>query len=188
MLILIAGLVVFFGVHSVRMVAPGFRDAQLAANERRWKGAYAIASFVGLALIIWGWIVFRPEAPELYAPPDWGPHATPAFVLAGFILAASANMPAGYIKRWVKHPMLTGVFLWAIGHLLANGDLASVLLFGAFGLYTLVNRVAVMGRAVVVPAQVVPRSDFIAIGAGLVLFGFFALALHGLLFGVPPFA
>jgi uncharacterized membrane protein len=184
MIILILGLVLFFGVHSVRMVAGGFRERQLAANAGRWKGLYALVSLVGFGLIIWGWIVFRPVAPEIYTPPEWGRQAAWAFVLVAFILLPTAYLPAGYLKRWVKHPMLTAVILWSIGHLLANGDLASLLLFGPFLVYAVANRIAVISRDEPAPATVTPRSDGIAIIVGALAFVVFALWLHTMLFGV----
>lgn len=186
MWILILGLAVFFGVHSVRMVAGGFREAQLAANEKRWKGIYSLLSLVGLALIIWGWVAFRGEAPQVYEPPAWGRHLAMALVWIAFILLAASNMPPGRIKFWVKHPMLLGVALWAAGHLLANGDLASLLLFGAFLGYAIVNRLAVISRGDPAPAMLQPRSDLVAVVAGTVLYVIFVLWLHQWLFGVSP--
>lgn len=188
MLILILGLVIFFGIHSVRMVAGGFRDAQVAAGEMRWKGLYTLISLVGFALIVWGWIVYRAEAPELYAPPDWGRNVNWAFTLVAFILFATANMPAGYLRHRLKHPMLVGTMLFTVGHLLANGDMASVLTFGAFLVYAVVNFFAVIPRGDPAPAVVAPRSDIIAVVAGGVLFFVFGAFLHGWLFGVNPFA
>ncbi len=186
MWILILGLAIFFAVHSLRMVAGGFRETQLAANKRRWKGLYALASLAGFVLIIWGWIVYRPEAPEIYAPPGWGRHLAMGLLLLSFILLAAANAPAGRIKVWVKHPMLLGVALWAIGHLLANGDLASLLLFGTFLAYAVVNRIAVIQRGDPAPAVVRPLSDLIAVLAGTALYVVFVLWLHAWLFGVSP--
>lgn len=186
MWILILGLVVFFATHSLRMVAGGFRDAQLQANERRWKGIYSLLSLLGFGLIIWGWIVFRGEAPQVYDPPSWGRHLAMALVWIAFILLASANMPAGRIRYWVKHPMVLGVAFWAAAHLLANGDLASLLLFGAFLAYAVVNRLAVIPRGDPAPAVVRPRSDLVAVLAGTVLYVIFVLWLHGWLFGVSP--
>lgn len=187
MIFLILGLFIFFAIHSARMVAGGFRESQLAASRGRWMGLYSLASLIGFALIVWGWIQYRPEAPQIYAPPDWGPHAAAALVLVAFIMLPAAEMPAGYLKRWVKHPMLTAVILWSVAHLLANGDLASLLLFGSFLVYSVINRIAVIPRGDPAPAAVAPRSDFIAIAIGVVAFAVFGLWLHGWLFGAQPF-
>ncbi len=186
MLILIAGLAVFFAIHSVRMAAPAVREGQVAVAEGRWKGIYSLVSLVGLALIIWGWIVYRPEAPQVYDPPSWGRHVAMLLVWVAFVLLAAAYMPAGRIRHWLKHPFLTGIILWAAGHLLANGDLASLLLFGSFLVYAVVNRLAVIPRGDPAPAVVRPRSDVIALVAGTVLYAVFVFWLHGLLFGVSP--
>ena len=188
MTILVLGLVVFFAIHLVRIAAPGFRAAQIAANEKRWKGIYSVVSLVGVALIIWGWHLYRPEAPEVYSPPEWGRHVTPLLVLIAFILAAAANAPAGYIRYYLKHPFLTGVILWSAGHLLANGDAASLLVFGAFLVYSIVDLVAVIPRGDPARAVVRPRSDIIAVVAGVVVFAVFGFWLHEWLFGFDPFA
>lgn len=188
MLILVLGLVIFFAIHSVRMVAGGFRDAQVAANERRWKGIYALISLIGFGLIVWGWIVYRAEAPELYAPPDWGVNVNWAFTLVAFILFVAAELPAGHLKHRLKHPMLVGTMLFTTGHLLANGDMASVLTFGAFLVYAVVNFFAVIPRGDPAPSVVSPRSDLIATAAGAVAFGIFGMWLHPFLFGVAAFA
>lgn len=182
--ILVLGLVAFFAMHSVRMVAGGFREQQLADNERRWKGVYSLISLAGLVLIIWGWIQYRGEAPELYAPPGWGRHVAMALVLAAFILLPAAYMPPGRIRYYVKHPMLVGIILWAAGHLLVNGDLASLLLFGSFLVYSAINLVAAIPRGDAAPKMVRPRSDLMAVVAGTVLYVGFVLWLHGWLFGV----
>jgi uncharacterized membrane protein len=186
MWILILGLVVFFAVHSVRLVAGDFRQAQISASERRWKGVYSLISAIGLAFIIWGWILFRPEAPQMFEPPAWGRHLAMALVWAAFVMLPAAHMPAGRIRHWVKHPMLLAVILWAVAHLLSNGDLASLLLFGSFLVYAVVDRVAVAGRGDPAPAIVRPRSDLISVVAGTVLYAIFVLWLHGWLFGVSP--
>ena len=186
--ILVLGLVVFFAMHSVRMVAGGFREAQVAANERRWKGIYSLVSLVGFVLIVLGWILYRAEAPELYEPPAWGRHVAMALVLVAFILLPAANMPPGRIRAYVKHPMLIGVILWAAAHLLVNGDLASLLLFGAFLVYSMINWLAVIPRGDPAPAVVRPRSDVASVLAGTVLYVIFVLWLHGWLFGVSPIA
>src|SRR5262245_53336818 len=169
MLVLVLGLVVFFAIHLVRVAAPGFREAQLATNEGRWKGIYSLVSIVGFALIVWGWHLYRAEAPEIYEPPSWGRHAAALLVLVAFVLLAAAYPPAGRIRHWVKHPMLVGVILWATGHLLANGDLASLLVFGAFLAYSVVDLIAVIPRGDPAPAVVRPVSDLTAIVAGVVV-------------------
>jgi uncharacterized membrane protein len=188
MLVLVLGLVIFFGIHSVRIAAGDFRDAQIATNERRWKGLYSLVSIVGLVMIVWGWSLYRPEAPEIYEPPPWGRHVASVLVLAAFISLAAAYRPSGSIRHRLKHPMLVGIILWAIGHLLTNGDLASLLVFGAFLVYAIVDLIAVIPRGDPAPAVVQPRSDLIAAGIGLVAFVLFGLWLHGWLFGVSPFA
>lgn len=186
MAILVAGLVIFFAVHCVRIVAPAFRDRQIAANEGRWKGLYSLASLVGFALIVWGWIVFRPEAPEVYTPPDWGRHVTILLVLLAFIMLPTAYQPPGRIRTWLQHPFLTAIILWSLGHLFANGDLASVLLFGSFLLYGIVDRIAAARRPTPAPVYQGPRGDIVGIVVGLVLFAVFVLGLHAFLFGVSP--
>ena len=188
MAILILGLVLFLGIHLTRVVAPGFREAQIAASEGRWKGIYSVVSIAGIVLIVWGWHLYRPDAPELYEPPAWGRHVTPLFVLIGFILFAAANAPAGYIRHYLKHPMLIGTILWSGGHLLANGDAASLILFGGVLAWAVVDLIAVIPRGDSAPKVVSTRSDVIAIVAGAIVFAVFGFWLHAWLFGVDPFA
>lgn len=187
MWILILGLAIFFAVHLTRVIAAPFRDAQVVANEGRWKGLYSLVSLVGFALIIWGWVVYRADAPEIYTPPDWGRRATEGLVLLAFISLAAAYSPPSHIKQWLQHPFLTAVILWSVGHLLANGDLASLLLFGSFLAYGVIDRIAVMMRPA--PTMLPPglRGDLIAIVVGAVAYAVVGFWLHGLLFGVSPF-
>lgn len=186
MTILIVGLVVFLGVHSVRILAGPFRDAQVAAHPKRWKGLYTLVSFLGLGLIIWGWILARPMAPQLYDPPTWGRRAALALVWIAFILLPTANAPTGQIKATVRHPMLLGVIFWSAGHLLANGDQASVTLFGAFLAWAILDLISALRRGEPAPVVVKPRADVIAVFAGTLLWAVFALFLHRALFGVSP--
>lgn len=187
MVVLVIGLLIFLGIHSARMVAGGYRDAQVAANPGRWKGLYSVVSAIGLALIVWGWAVYRPEAPELYTPPGWGRHVAMLLVLLAFVLLPAAYLPAGRLRHWVKHPMVLAVILWSIAHLLANGDLASVLTFGAILVWAAADRIAVISRGDPAPVVVRPMSDAIATALGVVLFLVFGFWLHGPLFGVSPF-
>ena len=188
MAILILGLVFFFAVHCVRIVAPGFRAGQVAANQGRWKGLYSLASLVGFALIVWGWISSRPVAPDVYVPPDWGRHVTIVLVLLAFIAIPTAYQPPGRIRTWLRHPFLAAIILWSLGHLFANGDLASVLLFGSFLAYGIVDRIAVAFRPDPPPVYAGPRSDIVGLVVGLFLFAIFVFGLHAFLFGVSPVA
>jgi uncharacterized membrane protein len=186
MLVLILGLIIFFGAHAVRLVAPGWRATQLAANEGRWKGLYSLASFLGLILIVWGYIIYRPQAGQLYVPPDWGRHVTMLLVWLALIAIPAAYQPVGRIKATLQNPFLIGVILWSAGHLLANGDLAGVLLFGSFLVYSVIDVVAIMGRREPRPVFVSYRGDIISVVAGTVVYLVLVLWLHGLLFGVSP--
>jgi uncharacterized membrane protein len=188
MLYLVLGLLIFFGVHSVRMVAPGFRIQQMEMlGEGAWKGIYAAASAGGLALIVYGWMLFRFDSPYLYVPVSWARHVTALAVLVGFVFVAAAYSPSGRIKSMLKHPMMIGILIWAGGHLLANGDLASVLLFSAFAFYALVYLIAVRLRGEQGPEFKGYSGDVIAVMAGAAAFVVFAFYLHGWLFGVSPF-
>ncbi|WP_184722703.1 NnrU family protein [Caulobacter sp.] len=186
MTILILGLVLFLGIHSVRILAGPFRDAQVAASPNRWKGLYSLISAVGLGLIIWGWILARPMAPQLYDPPTWGRHATLLLVWLAFVLMPTANAPTGRIKATVRHPMLLGVIFWSAGHLLANGDQASAALFGSFLVWAIIDLISALGRREPAPVVVKPRADIIAVVAGTVLWAVFVMGLHRMLFGVSP--
>jgi uncharacterized membrane protein len=186
MAILILGLVLFLGVHSVRIVAGPFRDAQVAAHPGRWKGLYSLVSAVGLGLIIWGWILYRPAAPQLYDPPAWGRHLAMLMVWPAFILLAGSNGPVGRIKAAVRHPMLIGIILWSAAHLLANGDQASVMLFGGFLVFGVADLISALGRGEPAPTVTKPLADVIMVVAGTAFYALFVVTLHKMLFGVSP--
>ena len=132
MALLIVGLVIFLGVHSVAIVAPGWRDAQRARlGEGAWKGGFALASVVGLALIVYGYGVARQNPVVVFTPPVWTRHLAALLLLPVFPLLLSTYLP-GRIKSMAKHPTLLATKLWALAHLIANGNLADVLLFGGF--------------------------------------------------------
>lgn len=186
MTILILGLVVFLGIHTVRILAGPFRDAQVAANPKRWRGLYSLAAAVGLGLIIWGWILYRPIAPQLYDPPMWGRKAAWGLVWVAFVLMAMSNGPVGRIKATIRHPMLLGTIAWASGHLLANGDQASSLLFGSFLVWAILDLASALGRREPAPTVTKPIADVIAVVAGTALWALFVFFLHRLAFGVSP--
>ncbi|KVU63791.1 NnrU [Burkholderia ubonensis] len=191
MLVLILGLVIFLGVHSIRIVADGWRSATIARiGERGWKGGYAIASIAGFVLIVWGYGLARADASFLWVPPIGVRHLTGVLTALAFVLIAAAYVPGNRIKGLVGHPMLAGVMVWAVAHLLANGTLHAVVLFGAFFAWSLVDFLASRARdrrdGVRYPAGNTSR-NVVTLAVGLVAWAVFALFLHGWLIGVRPF-
>ncbi len=186
MAILILGLVIFLGVHSVRIFAPAWRDARVASmGEMRWKGIYSLVSLVGLVVLIWGYALARPLAPVLYVTPFWMVHLQLLLMALSFIALAASQLPAGRLKPMLKHPMLVAVKLWAFGHLLVNGDLASVLLFGTFLVWAVLDRISAKRRNAPIPAPGPVLNDVLAVVIGLVVYGLFIWKLHEWLIGVP---
>lgn len=187
MAILIAGLIIFFGAHLVRVYASGFRQAQIAANPGRWRGLYSLVSLIGFGLLVYGYILARPDSPQLYIPPAWGRHVTLGLVCLGLIAIVAAYQPPGCIRIFLRNnPFLFGVALWAVGHLLANGDLVGVIVFGSFLVYAIVDMVAVSRRGEPMPKFAGYRGDWIAIVVGLVIYFVLVFWLHRVLFGVSP--
>lgn len=188
---LVAGLVVFLGTHSIRVLAPRWRDAQIARRgERPWKGVYSLVSIVGLVLLIWGYGRAGGHAAPLWTPPPWGPHATALLVVIAFVLVAAAYVPGTHFKSALGHPMTAGVGVWAFGHLLSNATPRDVVLFGAFLAWSIVvfatRRRRDHAAGVAYPSGHAGR-DAIAFVAGVVAALVFALFLHGPLIGVRPF-
>ena len=189
MFLFILGLVVFLGVHSVSIVAPAWRDAQLARRGKgAWKGLYSVVSLIGLVLLVYGYGVARQSTPVLYAPPAALRHLALVLMLPVFPLFLAAYLP-GRIQHAAKHPMLLSIKIWATAHLLANGTLVDVLLFGAFLAWAVFDRIAVKRRAVphAVPgAPPAPRNDVIAVVGGLAVYALFLFWAHRWLMGVSP--
>ena len=191
MIVLLLGLVVFLGVHSVSIAAPGWRSAQIARRgERTWKGVYSVAAGIGLALLIVGYGMARREPVVLYTPPVALRHLALLVMLPVFPLLFAAYLP-GRIGRAAKHPMLLAVKFWATAHLLANGTLADVLLFGGFLAWAVADRISVKRRtpdeAHAVPgAPPGPMNDLIAIAGGLAVYAVTILWAHRWLIGVSP--
>lgn len=185
---LILGLVLFLGVHSVSIVAPGWRDAQAARRgEAAWKGLYTVASVAGLVAIVVGYGMARQSPVPLYQPPTWSRHLALLLMLPVFPLLLAAYLP-GRIKSAAKHPMLVAVKLWAVAHLLANGMLHDVLLFGGFLAWAVADRISMKHRAQrpIPGAPPRPANDVIAVVGGLVLYGVFVTWGHRWLIGVAP--
>ncbi len=186
MIILLLGLTIFFAIHSVSIVNETWRDHMAAKlGEMPWKAVYALLSIIGFALIVWGYGLARAEPVVLYAPPAWLRHAAMLLLLPAFPLLLAAYLP-GRIKAATKHPMLLATKLWALAHLLVNGMLADVLLFGSFLIWAGVDRISMKRRTPrpIPGAPVSKMNDIIAVVAGLALYAAFVLWLHGSLIGV----
>jgi uncharacterized membrane protein len=185
MLKLVLGLLIFFGVHSIRIIAPAWRDAMVARlGPLGWKAAYSVASLAGFVLLVGGYGAARLDPVVVYQPPFWLRHVAMLVMLPVFPLLLSAYLP-GRIKAAVKHPMLAATKAWALAHLLANGMLADVLLFGGFLLWAVVDRISAGRRTQAAPVAGPVRNDVIAVVAGLVLYAAFIGWAHGRLIGVP---
>lgn len=187
---LILGLIVFLGVHSVRIVADDWASAtRTRIGALPWKGLYSLASAIGLGLIIWGFGLARQQPVQLWSPPAGMRHLAALLTLAAFVLMVAAYVPGNRIKARVHHPMVLSVMVWSLAHLLSNGNLGQVVLFGAFLVWSVVDYLASRRRDQVrttpYPAGTAGATGVtVAIGVGTWIA--FALWLHGLLMGVRP--
>ena len=187
--VLIVGLVLFLGVHSVTIVAPALRARTIhRLGEGAWKGLYALVSLVGFGLICYGFGLARQAPVVLYSPPIWLRHVALILMLPVFPLIIAAYLP-GRIKTAAKHPMLAAVKLWAFAHLLANGMLADIFLFGGFLAWAVVDRISLKRRSipqVLRTAPPGPWNDVIAVVLGLAVYALLIGWAHLRLFGVSP--
>lgn len=191
MAILVLGIIIFLGMHLVRVVAPGFRAGIIESRGKgTWMGLYTIVSLVGLCLIIYGFGQARGETGMLYDPPIFLRHIALLLMLVAFIVLAAGFLPAGRIAVAVKHPQVLSIKIWALAHLLANGETSSVLLFGSFLAWAVILRISLKRRErageKVLPVFRSTRNDVLAVLIGLVAFVLFVWKLHELLIGVQP--
>ena len=190
MTLLLLGLVVFLGVHCIRIVADSWRTRMLSSlGEARWKGLYSVASLAGFSLLCWGYASARGDLTVLWSPPIALKHLTLLLMWLSWVLLVAAYVPGNSVQARVHHPMLLGVLLWSLAHLLANGRLVQVLLFGSFALWSLLclrscwqrdqasGKVYASGRAL--PTVLVWV-------AGTVLYAVFLLWGHRWVTGVAP--
>jgi uncharacterized membrane protein len=188
---LILGLILFLGMHSVRIFADGWRSAQIAQRGAgAWKGLYALVSLAGFALIVWGYSQARTEPVVLWTPQLWARHLAALLMLVSFIFLAAAYVPRNGIKAKVHHPMVLGVKVWAFAHLLANHTLADLLLFGSFLVWAVLDLRSARQRDRAANTVYPPGTLGGTIGAvvgGVVAWAVFAFWAHGWLFGVTPF-
>ena len=188
MTLLLIGLALFLGIHSISIFAEEFRNRMAAKSEMGWKAAYGLVSLAGILLIVHGYAEARLEPTLLYVTPAWLRHVTALLMLPVFILFFAPYFP-GRIKAVTRHPQLVAVKLWAVSHLLVNGMLADVVLFSAFLAWAVVDRISLKRRT---PRGVpgLPESgvnDVIVIVFGLAAYVVFALWLHVAWIGVAPF-
>lgn len=185
--ILLLGLVIFFGVHAVSIVNDPWRNRMAAImGEWTWKGVYALVSLAGFALIVRGYGLARHNPVLVYSPPEWLHPVAMVLLVPVFPLLLATYLP-GRIQAVARHPMLLATQLWALAHLLANGMLADVLLFGSFLVWAVLDRLS-MAHRTQRPIPGLPSgqaNDLIAVAGGLALYAAFVLGLHGWLIGVP---
>ncbi len=191
MTVLILGLIVFLGAHSIRIVADDWRAAQVKRlGENAWKGLFSVVSLAGFGLIIWGFGLARQQALVLWVAPAAMRHIAALLTLIAFVLLAAAYVPRNAIKSRLHHPMVLGVKTWAFAHLLANGTLADVLLFGAFLGWAVACFIAAKKRDRAAGTQYPAGSTgatAATVAVGALAWALFAFWLHGVLIGVRPF-
>ncbi|MBL0086828.1 MAG: NnrU family protein [Ideonella sp.] len=188
---LILGLVMFLGMHSVRVVAEGARQRFIEQRGAgAWKGLYTLVSLLGFALIVTGFAQARLQPVVLWATPGWTRHVAALLVLVAFVLLVAAYVPRNGIKARLHHPMVLSVKVWALAHLLANNTLADVLLFGSFLVWSVLSFRAARGRdranQTVYPAGTLAGTA-ITVVVGVVAYAAMAFWAHAAWLGVRPF-
>jgi uncharacterized membrane protein len=189
--IMILGLAVFLGGHLfVTMRAERAALIERVGGEGPYKGLFSLLALVGIVLIGYGFALYRASGwIDVWYPPRWTRHVTEALVWPAVICVLAAYIP-GHIKRALKHPMLVGVKLWAVAHLLSNGDLGSIILFGSFLVWAVIDRIT-LNRRTDPGAPPIPvggyRNDFIAVVAGTLVYFALGYWFHPWVIGVPVF-
>jgi uncharacterized membrane protein len=192
MALLIIGLIAFLGFHLIRVLAPGLRDSMIARlGKPAWSGLYSLISLLTLALLVYGFGAARAEdtAEPLWISPPWMVHVTVTLMLIALILAVSSVLPAGHIATKTRHPLITSVKVWALAHLLVNGEIYSVVTFVAFLAWAVVLRIAAKRRARAGEITERPFAgwiwDLVSVVIGLALAIALIMGLHTWLIGVP---
>lgn len=187
MTLFVVGLLLFFAAHSVSIIDEPWRNRMAARlGEPVWQGLYALISLAGLVLVIWGYGMARQVALPLYAPPAWTRHLALLVMLPVFPLLIATYLP-GRIQHAARHPMLLATMLWAVAHLLANGNLADAVLFGSFLTWAAVDRLSLI-RRMPRPQPMLPAgklNDLIAVAGGTGIYLALLFGLHQWLIGVP---
>jgi uncharacterized membrane protein len=190
MTLLILGLIVFIGAHAFTMARGARAWAIARLGEGPYKGLYSLVSLIGLVLIVWGFGEYRASGyTQVWNPPVWARHLAVPLVWLSFVAFAAAYLP-GRIRRALKHPMLAGLKIWALAHLLANGDLGSVILFGSVLAWAVIDRISLKRRtdpgAPPIPVGGM-RNDVIAVFGGIALYAVLGWWFHPYVIGVPAF-
>ncbi len=187
---LILGLVIFLGVHSVRIVADGWRtQVQTRIGEGAYKGIYSVVSLAGFALIVWGFGVARETPWMVWMPLRGMRYVAYLLTLIAFVLLAAAYVPGNAIKARFHHPMVLGVKFWALAHLLVTGSLANMVLFGSFLAWAVLDFIAARRRDRLAGTQYAAGTVLgtsMTVAAGILGWAAFAFLLHGLLIGIRP--
>ncbi|MGI9134671.1 MAG: NnrU family protein [Rhodoferax sp.] len=188
---LLLGLFLFLGVHSLRMLAPGWRSGCITRlGPAGYKGLYSLCAGLGFALVVWGFAQAREAPLMLWVPPAAMRHLAALLTLVAFVLLAAAYVPRNAFKARLHHPMLLAVKTWAVAHLLANGTLSHVLLFGAFLVWAVCDFVSVQRRdraGAVVYAPGSTAGTLASVLLGALAWALFAFWLHGHWIGIRPF-
>ncbi|MYM82673.1 protein NrnU [Duganella sp. FT50W] len=191
MTILILGLIIFLGLHSIRVVAEDWRNATRArVGLNTWRAMYSVISITGLLLIIWGYGVAREAPIVIWTPPPATRHIAALLAVIAFIFMAATYIPRNGIKAKLHHPMTIGVKTWALAHLIANGTLHDILLFGGFLVWAILLFRASRQRDAALGVRYPAGSGAataLTIVAGVIGAGVFAMWLHLPLIGVRPF-
>ncbi len=188
---LVLGLVLFLGVHSVRIFADNWRTQTIGrVGENTFKGLYTALSLLGFVLIIWGFGMARETPTVLWTPPPATRHIAALLNVLAFVSLFAAYVPGNAIKARVHHPMVLGVKTWAFAHLISNGNLAHVVLFGSFLIWAVLDFISARRRdrsQGVEYLKGTASATVLTVILGVVVSGVFAMWLHGLLIGVKPF-
>jgi len=193
MALLIVGIIIFLGLHLIRVIAPGLRQSMIdRLGENGWKGVYSVLSILSLILLIYGFGQARQVTSVLYTPPVWMAHIAVTLMLIALVCLVASLLPAGRIAVKTKHPMVLSVKIWAFAHLLANGETSSVLLFAAFLAWGVILRIALKRRERAGELTLRPfvsgKYDLYAVVIGVVVWALITFKLHELLIGVAPIA
>jgi hypothetical protein len=186
----LAGLAIFLGMHSAQALYPGAREAVIARiGALGWKGLYSVVSLAGFWLLVQGYGEARPAAELLWTPPSGLMHVSALLNLVAFVFLAASGIPGNAIRARVGHPMTIGVKVWALAHLLANGDSVSMLLFAAILVWAVLvfraarRRQPASGAAAATSRVATLATVLVGVGAGI----WFAFVGHAMLIGVAPF-